>query len=121
MASRSSKTNGRPNGRPAGFDPRRVTAQTEQVTTAANAIARLTDDVSDGAEAQIRSLDGALSGLNQMAASLKETAGQAESLSASAETDLIEPVISSIAAAVSFTDEDSVSVSRLTDLIELAI
>ena len=54
----------------------------EQVATAANAIARMTDEVSDGAEAQIRSLDGALSGLNEMAASLTETAGQAESVSA---------------------------------------
>ena len=49
------------------------------------AIARITDEVSEGADAQVRSLDGALSGLNEMTASLKETAGQAESVAASAE------------------------------------
>jgi hypothetical protein len=37
----------------------------------------MTDQVSEGADAQIRSLDSALSGLNEMSASLKETATQA--------------------------------------------
>ncbi|HZA36090.1 MAG TPA: hypothetical protein VE505_14235, partial [Vicinamibacterales bacterium] len=84
MAPRSSKTNGRTNGavprsRP-GLDARVVAAQAEQVATAVTALARITEDVSEQAETQVRSLDGTLSGLNEMAASLKETAGRADAV-----------------------------------------
>ena len=44
-----------------------------------------TTAIARGAEIQIAALDAALSGVNQMAASLRETAGQAESVSAAAE------------------------------------
>ena len=77
MATRT-KTNGRANGSRRGFDPSLVAAQTDQLTAAAHAIARITDEVSEGADTQVRSLDATLSGLNEMAASLKETAGQAD-------------------------------------------
>jgi len=43
------------------------------ITDAVARIARITDEVSEGADAQVRSLDSALSGLTQMATSLKET------------------------------------------------
>jgi methyl-accepting chemotaxis protein len=47
-----------------------------QITGAVSRIVEMTDQVSEGAEVQIRSLDSALSGLNEMSASLKETATQ---------------------------------------------
>ena len=89
MASRSPKANGRAhgavNGRRPALDARMVATQAEQVTASAIAIARITDDVSNGAETQIRSLDGTMSSLNEMAESLKETASQADSVGASSE------------------------------------
>ncbi len=45
--------------RSARFDPRLVLGQTEQVTASANSIARIADEVWDGAETQIKSLDEA--------------------------------------------------------------
>jgi len=56
-----------------------------RVTDSANGIARIAEAVSDGADVQIRALDEAVSGVNQMAASLKETASQAESVGTSTE------------------------------------
>jgi hypothetical protein len=44
------------------------------ITDAVSRIAEMADQVSAGATAQVQSLDSALSGLNQMTASLKETA-----------------------------------------------
>lgn len=55
------------------------------ISHAAAALARMTEEVSDGADTQIRSLDEALSGVNEMAASLRETAAQAESVALSSE------------------------------------
>ena len=55
---------------------RRATSRTRS-----SRIVEMTDQVSQGAETQVRSLDGALSGLNEMTASLKETAAQAGSVS----------------------------------------
>src|SRR5436190_19492872 len=69
-----------------------------QITGAVSRIVEMTDEVSAGAEAQIRSLDSALSGLNEMSASLKETASQAESVVAS--TDSLNSSISEVAASV---------------------
>ena len=48
--------------------------EASHITSAVSRIAEMTDQVSEGADAQIRSLDSALSGLNEMTASLKETA-----------------------------------------------
>ena len=74
------------NGRVApAFDTRLVLSQAEQVVTTAGTIARISDEVSEGTESQTRALDRALGSLNDMSASLKETAGQAESVTASAE------------------------------------
>ena len=72
MARRTPKTNGRAstNGR-GRADANLVVTQAEQVAAAAGVIARITDDVSTGAEAQIRSLDGTLSGLNEMVVRLR--------------------------------------------------
>ena len=69
-----------------------------QITGAVSRIVEMTDQVSEGADAQLRSLDSALSGLNEMSASLKETATQAESVSAS--TESLASSISEVAASV---------------------
>src|SRR5215212_2182266 len=85
MASRTPRPAAGTNGRRPTLDATLVAARTDQVEAAAHAIARISGDVSEGADSQIRSLDGTLSGLNEMVASLKETAGQADSVAASAE------------------------------------
>ena len=51
-----------------------------EVTNSAAQIGDIAGEVTRGVDTQGRSLEGALSSANQMAASLKETAGQAESL-----------------------------------------
>jgi methyl-accepting chemotaxis protein len=56
------------------LDPRHLREEATSITDAAARIMRITDQVSEGADMQIRSLDDAVSGLNQMTASLKETA-----------------------------------------------
>ena len=69
---RNGRTNGKANGaRPAAIDTHVLHERAGQVTTAAHGIARIADAVFDGAEAQLRSLDDAVTGVNQMAASLK--------------------------------------------------
>ena len=45
--------------------------EASHITSAVSRIVEMTDLVSEGSDAQIRSLDSALSGLNQMTASLK--------------------------------------------------
>ena len=73
------------NGAGGGIDTQMVLSQAEQVAATAGTIARLNEEVSEGADAQLRSLDRALASVNEMAASLTQTAGQAESVSVSAE------------------------------------
>src|SRR5215210_2799717 len=80
----------------------RVRDQADQVAGAANRITRITEQVAEGAETQLRSLDDALSATNQIAASLKETAGQAELVATSARQF------------ASSTSEISVSVEQVT-------
>ena len=59
------KPNGRAgNPRPV-FDARQVVSEAEQVTAAATAIARITDEVSDGAELQLRSIERIVSGMTR--------------------------------------------------------
>ena len=55
MATR--KVNGRPARVAHTFDSRLVLSQAEQVVTTAGAIARISDEVSEGADTQVRSLD----------------------------------------------------------------
>ena len=55
-------------------DDGRVMDQTRQVAVAAEEIGRIADDVSAGADAQLRSLDTALAGVTQMTGALKEAA-----------------------------------------------
>ena len=66
-------TNGRAAAR---FDPRLVLGQTDQVTASAASIARIADEVWEGAETQIKSLDDAREGVEGIATSLRHTAGQ---------------------------------------------
>ncbi|MGL4374911.1 MAG: methyl-accepting chemotaxis protein, partial [Microcoleaceae cyanobacterium] len=62
-----------------------VREQSEQISNATNHIAQFIGQVAEGAESQIKSLDQTFSGINQMSASLKETANQAESVGTSTE------------------------------------
>jgi uncharacterized phage infection (PIP) family protein YhgE len=57
-----------------------------KMTGAAKLIARLTEEVAEGADVQMRSLESALSGVNELSASLKETSTQAGAVSASTES-----------------------------------
>src|SRR5262245_58135135 len=72
--------------------------EASQITDAVARIVAMTDQVSAGADVQVQSLDSALSGLNQMTASLKETAGQAESVASS--TDSLTSSITEVAASI---------------------
>src|SRR5262249_53705050 len=82
---RTRKANGRTAGRRAAslLDIHAMRERAERVTRSATDIARIADAVYEGAETQIRSLDEAFSTVNQMTASLKETAQQAESIGVS--------------------------------------
>ena len=55
------------------------------VSSRASEIAHVSSEVTEGVDGQGRSLESALSITNELAASLKETANQAESLAASSE------------------------------------
>src|SRR6476660_6534789 len=78
------KPNGSAGGSGSTFDPRLVASEAEQMTAAAAAIVQMTDEVSDGADAQVRSFQRMIGSLTQMTTSLAETAGQVESIAASA-------------------------------------
>ena len=80
------------------LDTRLLREEATSITDAVARIVRITDQVSQGAETQVRSLDDALSGLNQMTTSLKETASQAESISGS--TDSLVSSINEVAASI---------------------
>jgi len=82
MATR--KINGRESRLAPRFDSAVILTSARQVASAAGTISRVSDEVFEGAEAQVRTLDRATSGLNEMAASLKETAHQATSVTVSA-------------------------------------
>src|SRR6187401_95528 len=92
-------TNGRANGNGAhAVDHTKLRQEAGQISDVVSRIAQITDQVSAGADAQARSLDTALSGLNQITASLKETAGQAETVSGS--TDGLLSSINEVAASI---------------------
>jgi methyl-accepting chemotaxis protein len=83
MATR--KINGRESRLAPRFDSAVILSSARQVAAAATTISRVSDDVFEGAEAQAGTLDRATGVLNEMAASLKETASQATSVTVSAE------------------------------------
>ena len=87
MATRSHKSANGSNGHaPASpADLAAIRAGVERVTASATGVARLADDVSEGAERQIQTIDGTVSEMDEIAASLAETAAQAESAGGSAE------------------------------------
>src|SRR3954471_19816862 len=76
---------GSSNGHGLAFDPVLVLTHARDVAASAESIARGADDVSVSAVEQIRIMDDAVSGLGVVAASLKQTAGQAESVSTATE------------------------------------
>src|SRR5215213_1938145 len=79
--------NGNGNGNRANaLNRRALREETGEISVAAKVIAQMADEVSEGADTQMRSVEGAVSGLNQLSASLKETATQAEAVSVSTET-----------------------------------
>ena len=63
-----------------GLNHRALLDEAGEITDAAKVVARMAEEISEGADVQMRSLDSALSGVNQLSASLKETATQAESV-----------------------------------------
>src|SRR4030095_13680577 len=79
------KINGRESRLAPRFDSAIVLTSARQVAAAAGTISRGSDEVFEGSEAQVRTLDRATGVLNEMAASLKETAQQATSVTTSAE------------------------------------
>jgi len=87
-----------------------------RITDAVSMIAQITDEVSQGADLQVRSLDSALSGINELSASLKETATQAEA--ASTATDALVSSVNEVAASIeqvaSSTDSLSIAVRQVT-------
>src|SRR5687767_1386947 len=87
------------NGHAAGaFDPKMLREEAGYITDAVSRIVEITDQVSEGADAQLRSVDSAVSGVAEMSASLKETASQAESVTAS--TDGLVSSINEMAASI---------------------
>ena len=71
--------------KPAGFDPRLVLGPADQVTATASSLARIADEVWSGSEEQVKALDTALDELGGIAATLAETATQAEAIASSTE------------------------------------
>ena len=99
MASRNGQANGRGNGhRARAFDTQAAFDRALRVTEAAGEIVRLSDQVAHGATSQVRSLDDALTGLNQMSASLGETAGQAETIATA--TDQLVSAVTEVSASI---------------------
>ncbi|HEY9832006.1 MAG TPA: hypothetical protein V6D26_15585, partial [Stenomitos sp.] len=93
MGRNSRNVNGKPGhenvvdtrNRPSSLNPdiARVRAESEPITQAVNSIAGSVTQMAEGLDLQMRSLEETISGANEMAASLKETAGQAESVATS--------------------------------------
>ena len=81
-----------------GIDISRVRESTAGLTDSAAMISRTADDVATGAESQAQALDSAVSVVNEMAASLKETAGLAESVAAS--TEELASTVNEVAASI---------------------
>src|SRR5215207_3238121 len=86
MASTSRKSNGS-NGRSHGtpFDTSALRTRAEQMSLSIAGIARVVDEVAEGATAQSRTLDSAIGDISELLTSLGHTAGQAESAKVSSE------------------------------------
>src|SRR5262245_32103080 len=80
-----------------------------QITDAVSSIVQMTDQVSVGADIQVQALDNALSGLNEMTASLRETASQAESVAGS--TDSLVSSINEVSASIEQVTQSSESLA----------
>ena len=86
MASHSRKPNGSNGTHGTRFiDSEAIRSRAELVTVSAAGIARIADEVAQGATSQLGSLDAALAEMNDVVASLIDTAGQAESATNSSE------------------------------------
>src|SRR6478752_7587657 len=104
------KPNGRAGSARSTFDTRQVVSEAEQVTAAASAIARITSEVSDGADLQVRSLDRMLGGVTGMA---QDMAAAAQQVTAS-----IGEMGGSIRAVSRDTESLTVSVTETSTAIE---
>src|SRR5580704_10459030 len=68
------------------LDRRVLLDEAGEITGSAKVIARMAEEVSEGAAVQMRSIDGALGSVTDLSVSLKETATQAEAVAASSES-----------------------------------
>src|SRR5512145_3443324 len=93
------------------LDPTKLRDEASHITTAVSRIVEMTDLMSEGADAQVRSLDSALSGLNEMTASLKETATQAGVVAVS--TEGLVSSITEMAASIEQVTKNSESFATL--------
>jgi len=106
MALKSRKPNGshgRGNGRYA-IDTGVLRSRAEQMTVSVAVIARKVDEVAEGTATQVRGLGTTLADMNEIVASLGETADQAESARAS--SDGLVSSINEIAASMLFRQHD---------------
>src|SRR4029079_17265831 len=83
-----------------------------QLAPSANGIARIADEVWDGAAEQVKSLDSALAGVESMAITLGETATQVESIASS--TEELVAGVNEMAASVEQVAANAGSVAALT-------
>ena len=114
------KLNGRASRLAPQFNSQLMLTQAEQLTAAASTISRITEDVAEGADVQVRTLERTVVGVNEMAASLKETAGQADSVAVSTEELLssVNEMAASIEQVTANTTSLSVSVAQTAASIE---
>jgi methyl-accepting chemotaxis protein len=115
------RARGTANGRlMTGIDPSLLRDEAGHITQAADNIARVAEAVSEGAAGQLRSLDDAVSGANRMVAALTETAGQAESVAASAEelVSTVNEMAASIEQVTKNTDSLAASTRETTSTIQ---
>src|SRR6185503_4087541 len=84
-----------------------------EITNAAKIIARMAEEVAEGADVQMRSVDHALGGVNQLSASLKETATQADGVASSTES-----LVSSINEVAASIEQVTVGTDTLAGAIQ---
>ncbi|HET9467565.1 MAG TPA: hypothetical protein VFO48_04095, partial [Vicinamibacterales bacterium] len=109
MASQSRKTNGSNGGHGRGIDTKTLRSRAELVTVSAAGIARIADEVAQGSVAQLGTLDEALGDMNEIVASLGETAIQAESATNSSEA--LVSSVNEIAASIEQVSANTASLS----------
>jgi len=110
-------TNG--NGHGGSISTEVLRDEASQINHAVSLIVEMTDQVSQGADVQMRSLDNALSGLNQMTVSLKDTAAQAGSVATS--TENLVSAINEIAASIEQVTRSSESLTSFVKQTATAI